>query len=59
MSLTVGTSVFYVDIQGTITFVGKQYVVIDIPSKSNRNPARLVVFGENFRDIIVTETSEK
>lgn len=45
--------VIYKEFRGTISFVGNEYVVIDIPPKDiGRNPARLIVYRQNYQSII-------
>jgi len=50
--------VIYKEFVGTITFVGKEYVVIDIPPKdTGRNPARLIVYRNDY-DKITSQDSK-
>jgi hypothetical protein len=53
------TEVVYRGMCGIIDFVGDQYVVIKLPSKPGRNSARLLVYTENQKEIIIMKESEK
>jgi hypothetical protein len=53
------TEVVYRGMCGIIDFVGDQYVVIRLPPKPGRNSARLLVYKENQKEIIIMKESEK
>ena len=51
MTFVEGTEVEYQGNSGVIDFISHEYVVIAIPSKLN--PARLIVYRENYSQIHV------
>lgn len=53
------TEVVYRKMCGIIDFVGDQYVVIKLPPKPGRNSARILVYKENQKEIIIMKDSEK
>lgn len=53
MRFKIGTEVIYQNMTGIIDFICNNYVVIAIPSRIN--PARLVVYGNNYKDIEIIE----
>jgi hypothetical protein len=53
------TEVTYRGMFGVIDFVCDSYVVVQIPSVKNRNPARLIVFREYYKEIEILKASSK
>ena len=51
--------VVYNGMCGIISFVGSSYVVMEIPSSKGRNSARILIFHENYKDIISNRQSTK
>ena len=58
MSFAKGTEVIYKGSYGVIDFVCEIYVVVQFPPAPDRNPARLLVFRHNYKDIEIVKTSE-
>ena len=44
---------------GSIAFISSDYVVIELPPTEKRKPPRLIVFQENYKDIICDRQSTK
>lgn len=59
MSFAEGTKVIYKGKSGVIDFVCETYVVVRVPSVPGRNPARLLVFRYNYKDIEIAKASTK
>lgn len=59
MIFSENTEVTYREMSGVIDFVCNSYVVLKLPSKPDRNPARLIVFRENYKDIQILKASNK
>ena len=53
------TPVIYKQMYGVIAFVCDQYVVIETNKQLERNPARLLVFRENYKSISIIKESTK
>lgn len=53
------TEVIYKGMYGMIDFVCDTYVVVQVQSKTDRNPARLLVFRENYKLIEIAKQSTK
>ncbi len=54
------TEVTYRGMFGVIDFVCDSYVVVQIPSASSgRNPARLIVFREYYKEMEILKASGK
>jgi hypothetical protein len=51
--------VVYKGMCGIIAFVCNEYVVIELPPKKERKPPRLLVFPENYKNIITDKQSTK
>jgi hypothetical protein len=54
-----GTKVFYKETYGVISFVGQQYVVIETSPAPNRNPPRIIVYPQFYKDIEIEKASSK
>jgi hypothetical protein len=54
-----GTEVIYKGKSGVINFVCETYVVVEVPSAPDRNPARLLVFRHNYNQIEISKASTK
>jgi hypothetical protein len=59
MSFAEGTEVIYKGKCGVIDFVCETYVVVKVPSAPNRNPARLIVFRHNYKQLEILKASTK
>ena len=46
-----GARVSYLDMQGIVNFIGKNYVVIELNPSTNRSLARLLVYRQNYSEI--------
>jgi hypothetical protein len=44
---------------GTVTFVCDQYIVMKIAAAKDRNPPLLLIFKENYKEVISFKDSEK
>lgn len=54
------TEVTYKGFFGVIDFVCDKYIVLQIPpTSSDRNPARLIVFRESYKEIQIYKESTK
>lgn len=51
--------VIYRGMCGIISFVGNSYVVVNLPPAKDRNSARLVIYSENYSEIIRENQSTK
>lgn len=51
--------VVYKGMCGTIAFICADYVVVEIPPIEVKKPARLVVYQENYKNIICDRQSTK
>jgi hypothetical protein len=54
-----GAAVIYKEMFGVIDFVCDQYVVIQLPAQKDRNPPRLLVFREYYKNITIEKSSSK
>jgi hypothetical protein len=54
-----GTKVIYKGSYGVIDFICESYVVVEVPSTPDRNPARLLVFRHNYNEIEIAKASTK
>lgn len=54
-----GTKVIFNEMCGEIKFVCPQYVVIETPPAPKRNPPRIIVFGEQYKNIQIEKASSK
>jgi hypothetical protein len=59
MIFSEGTAVIYKEMYGHIDFVCDSYVIVQISAQHNRNPARLLVFRENYKQITIQKASTK
>lgn len=59
MIFSEGTEVIYKEMCGMIDFICDHYVVIKLNPKPNSNSARLIVYGENYKQIQILKASEK
>lgn len=59
MIFSTDTNVIYEGMYGTIVFVCDNYVVIELTTTKNQEPARLIVFKENQKDIKIQKESTK
>ena len=50
-----GTKVSYECFEGVVTFVGDNYIVIDIKGSTNQTPARLLIYKHNYRYVQILE----
>lgn len=55
MEFTEGKTIIYHEFQGILSFVGDNYVVIEIAGSPNRKPARVLIYRHNFDSIQVLE----
>lgn len=51
--------VVYKGMCGTIAFICNEYVVVEINTVQGKKPARLVVYQENYKNIICDRQSTK
>lgn len=51
--------VVYKGMCGVIAFICNEYVVVELPSKGQRKSPRLIVFPENYKNIICDRQSTK
>jgi hypothetical protein len=54
-----GTEVIYKGKCGVIDFVCETYVVVEVLSVPDRNPARLVVFRHDYKQLEISKASTK
>lgn len=59
MRFALNTEVSYKDLCGVIDFIDPMCIVIQLPAKPGRNPARLVVYHDDFDKVIVLKDSDK
>jgi hypothetical protein len=59
MIFSENTQVIYKQLYGFIDFVCDSYVVIQVQPNVKRNPARLLVFRENYKEIEILKASTK
>ena len=59
MIFSTDTNVIYEGLYGTIVFVCDNYVVIELATTKNQEPARLIVFREKQKDIKILKESTK
>lgn len=59
MIFSEGTAVIYKEMYGVIDFVCDSYVVIQMQANPERNPARLLVFREYYKEITIQKASTK
>lgn len=55
MRFSEGMKVSYDNFDGSISFVGDNYIVIEIDGSTNQNPARLLIYRHNYKYVIVTK----
>jgi len=53
------TLIKYLSMCGTVTFVCDQYIVMKIAAAKDRNPPLLLIFKENYKEVISFKDSEK
>ena len=53
------TEVTYNGMYGVIDFICDHYVVVKLTPKANTNPARLIVYRENYKQIQILKASTK
>lgn len=49
----------YRDLCGIVNFVCDQYIVMKVPSVKGLNPALLLIYRENYKNIISLKDSDK
>ena len=54
-----GMEVKYRNMCGIVNFICDQYIVIQLPAKPSRNPARILVFRECYKEVTVFKDSDK
>lgn len=59
MVFSLNTEIIYQEMYGLIDFVCDNYVVLKLISNSGRNPARLIVYRENYKNIKIVKESNK
>jgi hypothetical protein len=59
MSFAKGTEVIYNEMRGVIDFICETYVVIKLDTVPDKNPARLLVFRSNYKNIEIQKASMK
>ena len=59
MRFSRGNEVIYRQMNGVIDFVCDDYVVVEIPSDRDRNPARLLVLRHNYEQLQISKASMK
>ena len=59
MSFSEGTKVIYKERTGIIDFVDNEYVVVRWDEVEGVNPARLIVYPQQYNDITLFKSSEK
>lgn len=59
MIFSEGTEVTYSEMFGVVDFICDRYVVLKLNSKVNINPARLIVYRENYKQIQILKASTK
>jgi hypothetical protein len=59
MIFSEGTAVIYKEMYGVVDFVCDQYIVVQLPAQPNHNPARLLVFREQYKQITIQKASTK
>jgi hypothetical protein len=59
MSFAEGTEVIYKGSYGVIDFVCETYIVVKVPSVPDRNPARLIVFRHDYKQLEIAKASTK
>ena len=59
MIFSEGVEVKYKDMYGIIDFVCESYIVIEVSSPLSENPARLLIYEENYNQIDISKASNK
>ena len=59
MSFAEGTEVIYKGSYGVIDFVCEIYVVVQFPPAPDRNPSRVLVFRDNYKQLEISKASTK
>lgn len=59
MIFSEGVEVKYKDMYGIIDFVCESYIVIEVSSPLSENPARLLIYKENYNQIDISKASNK
>ena len=54
-----GTEVIYHGMYGVIDFVCDHYVVLKLNAPPGKNPARLIVYRENYKQLQISKESGK
>lgn len=47
-----GEEITYQDMEGVIAFIGSSYIVMELPPYPGLNSARVLIFRENFKNVI-------
>lgn len=53
MIFSEGLEIQYKDMYGVVDFICNSYIIIKLDSASHRNPARLLIYRENYNQIQV------
>jgi hypothetical protein len=59
MIFSQNTQVIYKDMQGVVSFVCDKYVVIEMQTKPQFNPPRLLVYRETYKQIEILKASTR
>ena len=59
MIFSEGVEVKYKDMYVIIDFVCESYIVIEVSSPLSENPARLLIYEENYNQIDISKASNK
>lgn len=59
MIFSENTEVIYQGMYGVIDFVCDHYIVLKINPLPNKNPARLIVYRENYKQLEISKVSGK
>lgn len=53
MIFSEGLEIQYKDMYGVVDFICNSYIIMKLDSASHRNPARLLIYRENYNQIQV------
>jgi hypothetical protein len=59
MIFSKGVEVKYKGMYGVINFVCGSYIVLEVSSSLSANPARLLIYKENYNQIDISKASDK